>query len=223
VQFDLPFDGAPAVKSTILLFLLLISQLVHASESFPIGPWRIGDSRAQVISHKEYGPYNPVLVTGGLETKNAKFLTQTTTVSFVFDDADRLHYVQIWAYEGSSFKKAKDAALSVYDVFAKEYGGATIPGVVTNGSTMLDRRAFELAFDTVLGKMPKLSDDLKKTQSIVTTTVLDLVPNNQSANCKVVAQLVYLSRFDTFTVLVFQDRKDLPDRRAKSMMYVEKL
>jgi hypothetical protein len=211
------------MKRYLPLFLVLVSQLAIAEENFSIGPWRIGDTRSQVISHAELGPYNPVSVTGGLETTRAKFSGQPATVSFVFDAANRLQYIQAWVYEGSSFQKAKDAALGVYDLFAKDLGGASIPGVVTNGSTMLDRRALEIALDRVLGSARSLGEKFRKSDSLVVTTTLDLVPKNQPGDCKVVAQLGYSSRHDIFYVLVFQDRNDWPDRRSKSMMFVEKL
>jgi hypothetical protein len=111
----------------------------------------------------------------------------------------------------------------VYDLFAKNFGGASIPGVVTNGSTTLNRSALENALDRMLGMMPKLGEEFKQTQNIVSTTTLDLVPKNQPDDSKLVAQLGYSSRHNIFYVLVFQDEKDQPDRRAKSMVYIEKL
>jgi hypothetical protein len=86
------------MKRKLLFPLLFVSQIVLAEASFPIGPWRIGDTREQVISQAEFGPYASVPVTGGLETTKAKFQGQTTTVSFVFNAADRLRYLQVWAY-----------------------------------------------------------------------------------------------------------------------------
>jgi hypothetical protein len=211
------------MKRVCLFFLVCLSQLVFAEGSFSIGPWQLGDTRGQVISQAEFGPYNPVSATGGLETTKAKFLGQSATVSFVFDAENQLQYIQGWVYEGSDFQKAREAALNVYDLFAKDFGGASIPGVETNGSKMLDRRALEAVLDRLLGKAPKLGEEFKKKQGILATTTLDLVPKNQPSNCKLVAQLVYSSRHDTFYVLVFQDRNDRPERRAKSMMFIDKL
>ncbi len=210
------------MKRTFLVLLLLAAQHLFAQERALIGPWRLGDTREQVTSYAEFGPYSAVPTTGGLETKNGKFLGQTTTVSFVFDVADRLRYIQVFAYEGPSYSKAKDATVSIHNLFTKDYGGASIPNVVTNGSTMIDRRGLELALDRVLDNTSKFAEQLKKIEETVFLTTLDLLPKNQLSDDRVVAQLGYISRYEAFFVLVFLDRKDQPERRSKSLVYVEK-
>jgi hypothetical protein len=46
--------------------------------------WRFGMTTGEVAQVKELGPYSPVPATGGLETKNGKFLGEKTNISFIF-------------------------------------------------------------------------------------------------------------------------------------------
>jgi hypothetical protein len=211
------------MKNLLLFFLVLASQFAFAQENYPIGPWRLGDTRAQVVSHAEFGPYTAVAVTGGVETTKAKFLGQPANVSFVFDASNRLDYIQVFVYEGASATKATEAALRVHDHFVKDLGGASVTGVKTNGSEAIDRAGMELLLDRVFVAVPKTAEDLKKTKGMVLAATFDLVPKSQPSDSKIVSQLVYSSRHDMFGVFVFQDRKDRSDRRAKSMFFADKL
>ena len=86
-------------------------------------------TRAQVVAEKEFGPYKPVQVTGGVETFDAQFDGKKTNVSFVFDDVGTLSYIQVWKYEGPEFDKALKAAEDVFDLFTNRFAGARIFGV----------------------------------------------------------------------------------------------
>ncbi len=205
------------------LCLLVAAHAGIAAEAFRVEPWSLGDTRAEVEEHQQFGPFIPVSVTGGLETQNAQFLNGRRTVSFVFDENDRVEYIQIWMYEGRKFASARKEALRIYDLFQKDFGGASIPGVEAGGRSSLERRDFISVLDKMLARSPRLGAKLKAERNVVATTVLDLVPTAQPANSKLVAQLVHNSRNDDFFVFLFQDSKTAPDRRALSMIRLESL
>ena len=104
------------------LCLLVAAHAGIAAEAFRVEPWSLGDTRAEVEEHQQFGPFIPVSVTGGLETQNAQFLNGRRTVSFVFDENDRVEYIQIWMYEGRKFASARKEALRIYDLFQKDFG-----------------------------------------------------------------------------------------------------
>lgn len=214
------------MKYFLSIFLAVASQLALGASSFPIGPWQIGDTRSQVISQEQLGPYKPVVLDGGLdglETKNASVLGRPAVVSFVFDGDDRLRYMRVCVYEGPNYQKAREAALAVYEQFSKDLGGATVSWVKTNGSEKIDRMGVENVLDQMFGRAPKLAEDLRKKPGVSMRVTFDMVPKDQLADSKIVAQLMYFGESDTYYIYVFKDRADLPDRRFKSMMFVDKI
>jgi hypothetical protein len=118
------------MRVLLCTILLLVSHGAVSKDAFLIGPWDIGDTRQSVVAATRLGPFEPVVATGGLETRRAVFLGRRTTVSFVFDATDRVEYLQVWLYEGRSYRKARKEALRILDLFEAELGGATIPGIV---------------------------------------------------------------------------------------------
>lgn len=86
------------------------------------GPWRLGMTRDAVTAITDHGPYTPVHVTGGLETKNGQFRGLATNVSFVFDDQDHLKLIQVWSYEGPAYSEAVEAWHAVYRHLVEGFG-----------------------------------------------------------------------------------------------------
>ena len=175
------------------------------------------------MAEKKFGPYRDVPVTGGLETTHGRFMERKATISFVFDESESLEYMQVWLYEGSSFRKAKKEALRVFDLFASQLGGASVPGIEVNGSSQMDRDGFSVVLDKVLGQAPELGEKFKRERQVVATTTIDLVPQRQPGGAKLTGQFVHSSRYETYYVFIFQDLAAAPDRRAKSNVYLEKL
>ncbi|WP_440224811.1 hypothetical protein ACQQ2N_06130 [Dokdonella sp. MW10] len=211
-----------------LLLIVLLPRMAASQDVFHIGPWNIGDTREKVLEATEFGPFEPVALTGGLETRHARFLDSKVTVSFVFDASDRVEYIQVWLYEGTDFAEAKKASLGLFDLFSSRFGGASVPGIEVSGagvdgSTSLDRISLGIVLDRVLGQAPKLGEDFKRKHKVVATTVLDLIPHRNPLNAKLTAQLVHASRHDAFYVFLFLDQTTAPDRRVASNVKLEKL
>jgi hypothetical protein len=211
------------MRFLLCTILLILSQVAVSQEAFRIGPWEIGDTREKVLEATRYGPFEPVVATGGLETHRARFLDSRVTVSFGFDASDHVEYIQVWLYEGASFRRAKKEALRIFDLFEAQFGGATMPGIEVNASSSLDRGSLGVVLDRVLGQAPKLGAKFKRENQVVATTVLDLVPHLQPSNAKLTAQLVHTSRHDTFFIFLFLDPPSAPDRRVESNVHLEKL
>ncbi len=95
--------------------------------------------------------------------------------------------------------------------------------VKTNGSEKIDRMGVENVLDQMFGRAPKLAEDLRKKPGVSMRVTFDMVPKDQLADSKIVAQLMYFGESDTYYIYVFKDRADLPDRRFKSMMFVDKI
>lgn len=111
---------------TVSSFLCLL--VVAASAAFGsapgYGPWHLGMTPGEVQAVTEFGPYEAVASTGGLETRNARFEGKKITISFVFD-ADGLYHIQLWAYEGEDYRSAVKALHRVYKYLSEEYGALT--------------------------------------------------------------------------------------------------
>jgi hypothetical protein len=179
---------------------------------FPIGPWRLGMTREQVAAFADYGPYAPVAVTGGLETANGPFPAKRTNTSFVFDDAG-LQYVQVWRYEGKDAQAAQAAVLDLYRLFAARFGGATVGNVRVEGREGIDEQALTVLLGRVLGTAQQLTGDWRK-QGMDAMLMFDMAPRAQPSDSRLHSQWGYSSRFDTFYVFLYQDRRDAPARQV---------
>lgn len=205
-----------------LVILSLVFCFSAVAEDFRVGPWRLGMSREKVQSFREYGPYGPVAVTGGLETHNAVLDGKQKNVSFVFDD-EGLRYIQVWEYEGSDYEAAQNAVLEVFDSFVASYGGAEIPGVEVSGPAGLDRQAMEVLVGRVLGTAKELGQKTAEEQKAAMVLFFDMKPKMQPEHSRLHSQWGYHARFDTFYVFVYQDRADAPERRVPSNIRLEAL
>ena len=177
-------------------------------------------TRAQVVAEKEFGPYKPVQVTGGVETFDAQFDGKKTNVSFVFDDVGTLSYIQVWKYEGPEFDKALKAAEDVFDLFTNRFAGARIFGV--NDSKVLGKGEFKATVIALLGRAPTAFSKLQGEQGIASTMTLDLMPNEQPANSMLHSQLIYSSRFESYYIFLYQDLPNAPSRQAGAMINTER-
>jgi len=101
--------------------LLAPTPVPTAAPLLGYGPWHLGMSRDEVTAVSAFGPYSPVRVTGGLETRNGVFADQKTNISFAFGDRG-LRMIQIWAYEGRDRKDAVAAFYRVYQHLEKAHG-----------------------------------------------------------------------------------------------------
>ena len=189
---------------------------------FSFGPWRLGMSRDQVRSFTEYGPYERVGVTGGLEIHDADIDGKKGTVSFVFDEHG-LSYIQVWYYEGSGYELAKKAVLEVFDLFTQRFGGVEVPGVKVSGRADLSRQDMDALLTRVLGTAKELGQKTGKEQKAAMLLFFDLKPKRQPDGSRLHSQWGYHSQFDTFYVFLYQDRADAPERKIESNIQLEPL
>jgi len=205
-----------------LILVLGLFSLPAIAEEFTLGPWRLGMSRTEVLSFVEEGPYEDVAVTGGLETHKAHLFGSLKNVSFVFDDAG-LRYIQLWGYEGADSQSAKAAVMELFDLFAKDYGGAEVPGVTVSGQAGLDRESMEVLLDRILGTARELGKETARKQKAAMLILFDMKPKQQPDGSRLHSQWGYHSKFDTFYVFLYQDRQDSPERRVDSNVRLEAL
>lgn len=211
------------IRNFVFLGLLLLAcQTTAQVADYTIGPWRLGMTPSEVSSFTSDGPYLPVTITGGLETRRAKLERGRSNVSFVFE-ADRLAYIQVWYYEGKRYKRASDAALELFDLFAERFGGASVPGITVNDDERLQRADFQALLDRVLGTSAELGNRLANEGKGYGTFRFDLVPARQPPGSKLTGQFAYSTRHNTYYVFLFQDDPRRPDRRVESNIHIEPL
>lgn len=211
------------MRRLILLCALLLMPLgaALAQDTVDIGPWTLGDTRAQVVAEEDLGPYDAI-AGRGLQTSKLEFLDAPAVVRFEFDGEDRLRSLQVELYAGPDYAQARAAALRVFELFDDDFGGAAIPGIEIRGTDVLDRAGLEAVLDKMLGEAPVLAEQFKA-QRLAATTTLDLVPLRYTAANKSVAQLSYSSRDGHYAVRLYQDPANAPDRRVQSFVQVQAL
>lgn len=205
------------LKPVILLSLLLaFGGTAFADEDVGIGPWRLGMSKEQVEALVEQGPYKEG-EGGKLETTTRKFAGNRTTTSFVMKDG-AVSAIEVQVYDGKVWNQAKDAALDVYDLFAKNHGGANVKDVADK----VDRKALEKILDRTLGTAEEMNKQYAARQRAI-HVVYDMVPLNQPAESRLHAQWVYLGKSGTYAVFLYQDKPKAEPRDAEENIIVEKL
>lgn len=159
---------------------------------------------------------------GGLETFNATLDGKKENVSFVFDD-DRVKYLQVFKYEGSDYAGARAAALDVFRIFSSQFGGATVHGVVIDGSQELSAGAFTAFIEKTLGTSVEMGESMKKEQGVVMLMTFDMKPVIQPQYCRLHSQLIYHSRTKIFYVFMFLDEPRGLDRTKASAIEISPL
>ena len=109
------------VNRFAILAMAVATAFTAQSANRSYGPWKLGMSRQEVQAVKEYGPYRPVSVTGGIETPAGIFDGEKRNVAFVFDANGAVNKIQIWAYEGQSEADALANWYRVYRYYTKLY------------------------------------------------------------------------------------------------------
>jgi hypothetical protein len=212
-----------ALTVALASMAILLSVRVTADE-FLIGPWRLGMSKNEVTAFARYQPYASIAAKHGVETANGTFLGEARRIAFMFDD-DGLAYIQAWEYEGDDFEAAGNGVLRIFDVFEKQFGGATIDGVDLkegNQATKLDRAVLKLLIAQTLGTAEERGDAAKRDQGASMTMVFDMRPAQQPDGSRLDAQWGYTSRDRTYFVCLYQDRPSNPERRTESIISLQK-
>jgi len=144
----MPYAGWGRPGRGVLIAAALSLLAPAGQDDAPIkgyGPWTFGMRHFEVRSFEAFGPYLPVESTGGLETRNGVFEGERTNVSFAFDDLG-LTYVQIWAYEGTSFEEAADALHRVYAHMGQRFDDLML------GNEKLPK---DLSLDELIERLPE--------------------------------------------------------------------
>ena len=93
-----------------------------------VGGFRFGMTRQEVAEVADCQAYSHVAVTGGLECPHYKFEGREINISFIFN-ANSLHRIQLWIYEGDSESEAREGVNRVIEYLARRAGPATITGL----------------------------------------------------------------------------------------------
>jgi hypothetical protein len=176
---------------------LLVTQVASASAEGGFQRWRFGMSPAEVQRIKDCGPYAPVKSTGGLECRVGTFLGERATISFVFKD-DKLHKIQVWAYEGKVRGAAILALHRLLQQWKKENGGAESPSITVPHT--LSRDALTKALQQAIAK------------NSGPVTKLQFKPKRDAKDAFSFGSLIYWRVKDAYYVFVYFQ----PSRRARA-------
>lgn len=197
-------------------------EAVEVPATWTWSPWSLGMSRDQVKAVEAAAPFEPVAVTGGLETRHGVFSGKPATYSFVFDDAG-LQYIQLWAYEGKDYLQARQAALDVAALFYRDLGGLNPDLFEGPDGKPFEESLVPMIIDQTLGKAREMAKTLRKKQKAAMVMKFDMAPRRQPEGRRLHCQWIYVSRFDTYYVFLFEDRADAPPRQAEVNIQLEKL
>jgi hypothetical protein len=204
-------------NTSVFLALLLAVGPAFAQEDAGIGPWRPGMSKEQVVAFADLGPYRDVPATGGVVAEGAKFAGHKVSTGFVFGDAG-VRSIEVLVYEGKDWSRAKDAALEVYDHFAKSYGGANVKEV----SDKIGRKELDTILDRTLGTAEEMNKRYAKSGSAAIISY-DMFPVQQPADSRLHCQWVYMGKTGTYVVYLYQDKPGTPARDTRDIIETEKL
>ncbi len=189
---------------TLVLLGLLVAPLPAAAGGAEVpgyGPWHLGMSREQVAAVSEFGPYEPVASTGGLETRHAELEGKTITASFVFGSSGLFH-IQLWAYEGQDYSSALEALHGVYGYLSDQYGPlATDEGRIPAG---LSKEGLDALVPDAFKKSDPQLDQLttgKKLQ--VEMLKFHLYPQSGPENLRVYASLMHSPQLGFYYVFLY--------------------
>jgi len=208
----------------VIAAALAIALAPHASaDESPIGPWRLGMSKDEVMAFSKFQPYASMAAKHGLETPNGTLLGEARKVTFMFDDGG-LSYIQAWEYDGDNFEAAGNGVVRIFDYFDKTLGGATIDGVELkegDTTTPLDHSVLKLLIAQTLGTAEELGE-VRRGEGATMTMVFDMRPTQQPEESVLHSQWGYTSRNKTYFVYLFQDRPTNPKRGAASIVSLQK-
>lgn len=207
------------LQYSYLLALLLLAggPCFAADEPLDLGPWQLGMTKEQVVAIADRGPYKDVPGTSDLETAEGKFRGKKAATRLVFANAS-LRSLEVRVYEGKEWRKAKDAALDVYDQFASGYGGANVKDV----SDKITRKELEEILDRTLGTAEEMNKQYAARQRQM-VVIYDMVPLRQPADGRLHCQWIYHGKDNTYAVMVYRDAAGVPKRDAEESITIEKL
>ncbi len=116
----------------LLLIVFLYFPLVALSGG--LDPWQFGMSKEQVMSFKQFGPYEEVKVTGGIETFNGIFDGRKANIAFAFG-SQGLQRIYVIIHEGRNIDEATSAWMLTYSILNRDYGEIETPGITLEEST----------------------------------------------------------------------------------------
>ncbi len=115
------------MKSILVLITAALSLGTAAGAGLP--PWQLGMTPAQVARFKDSGPYR-TFSNGDLETFNGRLHGRKHNVQFYFQNG-RLRRIAVNFGEGTDRKKAVAACQQLYELLQRDYGGVTIPRIIS--------------------------------------------------------------------------------------------
>jgi hypothetical protein len=174
--------------------------------------WRFGMTTGEVAQIKELGPYSPVPATGGLETKNGRFLGEKTNISFIFGPHG-LRRIQIWVYEGHDTEAAIKAFYSTYKHLEDHFGVLQQDGAPCPAGLALEafRQRIPASYSD---KSHVLTTDQLKAQGSISAQVerLQLRPQRSPAEASVSARFLHSPQLGSYWVFLFYDAPSGSDR-----------
>jgi hypothetical protein len=210
------------MRLPVRILIAIVALLgVAAGATFAIGPWTPGMSRDRALAFADNGPYTAG-PSASERDATANFQNRKTKVSLAFDERG-LKTIQLRKYEGRSPDDAKAAALQLFDLFAEQFGGATVENVKPDDGKGLDRAGLAEALDKIIGTARDTAARARAKDKSLLLITFDMIPNRQPPQSRVLSQWGYSALTDSYYVYLYQDRLDTPLRRARSNLFLERI
>src|SRR6266513_48253 len=120
---------------SIVLFISVFLVFLSAASGAGLAPWKLGMTKAEVVSFKEFGLPYKAFSNGDLETFNGRYHGRKENIHFFFEGG-RLRRIGFYLGEGTDSKKAIATFQRAYELLQQDYGKIEVPEMtVTGGGT----------------------------------------------------------------------------------------
>jgi hypothetical protein len=185
-----------------------------------LGEWTLGMTREQVLAKKDLGPYEPGSNSGVLITRSARFADKPVSYHLSFGERG-LEFVKLTAYEGSDYAAAENAAHSILTGFYQHLDGLDRKDFRGPKGVPFPQGDIRRLVKASLGRARDAARSVRAEQGAEILFTFDIAPASQPTGRRILCQLLYVSRTDTYSVVAYEDVEGAPPREAPANIQLE--
>jgi hypothetical protein len=206
-----------------LLFVFVVTAQHSAAEGkkdFRLGEWRLGMSREQVLAKSSLGPYEPGPTSATLIARGADSSNKLAKFQLSFGERG-LESVKLTAYEGSDYSAAENAAFSILTLFYRDLEGLDRKDFRGPKGAPFPQGDIRRLVKASLGRAREAARSVRAEQRAEILFTFDVAPATQPARRRILCQLLYVSRTDTYSVVAYEDFEGAATRNAPANIQLE--
>jgi hypothetical protein len=196
------------------------SAVTKANADFRLGEWTLGMTREQVLAKEDFGPYEPGSSSGVLIARGAKFAEKPASYQLTFGTRG-LESVKLTSYEGSDYSAAENAAHNILTMFYKSLDGLDREDFRGPKGAPFPQGDIRRLVKASLGRARDAARSVRAEQGAEILFTFDIAPATQPAGRRILCQLLYVSRTDTYSVVAYEDIAGAPPRNAPANIQLE--